>query len=72
MLGVIRARPGFHRLQGNRQEAREIGVHQRGDAARQDQSRIAPPSCCPDIRKPVVKPRHRNQHADRDHRPGTA
>ena len=72
--GIVHARrdlaeAGLDRLQGDGEEARQVGVHQRRDAAGQQQARIGAEERLPRRREPVVQPRQRNEHAHRDHRP---
>ena len=61
---------GLHRLQGDREEARQIGVDQRRHAAREQQAGVGAEPLQPSPRQPVIESRHRDQHADGDHRAG--
>ena len=40
MLGVMRARPGLHRLQRDGEKAHEVGIDQRRDAAGEEQAGV--------------------------------
>ena len=59
---------GTDRLQGNGEKAHQIGIDQRGNAAREHQSRIMACQRLPQGRQPMIELRHRNQDADRHHR----
>lgn len=65
------AQAGLDSLQSHREEAREVGIDQRGDAAGEQQPR-ADSQRLPALGQPAVHAGQRDQHAHRDHRPGTA
>ena len=56
-------------MQGYRQKTHQIGINQGRDATGQQQARVVIEPGLPLPCQPVIEARHRNQHANGDHRP---